>query len=232
MAIVSKSHRVDSERERKASSVLSDSSLYGLSMEGRQSKTRGQPAPLTKKDLIIEAWDLLGRAAIGEVELREIQGSIRGHLGHHADESPAAIARILADEGAELRHPEVIEFDARWREAKIESENGQFKGVDELIAGKPLRLKKAEALIRKLEKLRQGSERSGDRIASKHIRDIAVNGRQVAESLAKDRTLKETQRGEQAEIAEWLKLWIQTPSLFADWLELRQRSPDFQKKFG
>ena len=32
-------------------------------------------------------------------------------------------------------------------------------------------------------------------------------------------------RAEQAEIAEWLKVWIQTPILFADWLELRRRSP-------
>ena len=122
-------------------------------MEGRQSKT----APPTKKNLIIEAWDLLGRPPIGEAELRQIQGAIRRHLGRRADESPAAIARVLADEGAELRHPEVIEFDARWREAKIESESGQFKGFDDLLRGKPLRLKKAEALIKKLEKLRQNS---------------------------------------------------------------------------
>jgi hypothetical protein len=61
---------------------------------------------------------------------------------------------------------------------------------------------------------------------------LVVNARQVAELLVKDRTLNQTQRAEQAEIAEWLKVWIQTPSLFADWLELRRRSPDFQKKFG
>ncbi len=201
-------------------------------MEGRQSKTRGRPARLTKKELIIEAWDRLGRTPIGAAELSEIQRSIRREFGRRADESPAAIARVLADEGAELRHPEVIEFDARWRAAKIESESGQFKGFDDLLAGKALRLKKAEALIRKLEQLRQNSENSGDLAVSKQIRNMAVNGRRLAESLAKDRTLKEAQRAEQAEIAEWLKLWIQTPSLFADWLELRRRSPEFQKKFG
>ena len=138
---------------------------------------------------------------------------------------------MLADEGAELRHPEVIEFDARWREAKIESERGKFKGLEDFLTGKPLRLKKAEALIKKLEKLRKSSESSGDQIASKQARNMAVNGRQIAESLAKDRKLNQTQRAEQAEIAEWLKVWIQTPSLFADWLELRRRSPEFQKKF-
>jgi hypothetical protein len=201
-------------------------------MEGRQSKTRAKPALPTKRDLIIAAWDGLGRTTIGGPELREIQRSVRSEFGRRADESPAAIARVLADEGAELRHPEVIEFDARWREAKIESERGKFKGLEDLLAGKPLRLKKADALIKKLEKLRKSSESSGDQISSKQARNMAVNGRQIAESLAKDRTLDQTQRAEQAEIAAWLKVWIQTPNLFEDWLELRRRSPDFQKKFG
>jgi hypothetical protein len=201
-------------------------------MEGRQSKIRVKPAPPTKRDLIIAAWDRLGRTPIGEPELREIQRSVRGEFGQRADESPAAIARVLADAGAELRHPEVIEFDACWREAKIESERGKFKGLEDLLAGKPLRLKKAAALIKKLEKLRKSSESSGDQISSKQARNMAVNGRQIAESLAKDRTLNQTQRDEQTEIAEWLKVWIQTPSLFEDWLELRRRSPDFQEKFS
>jgi hypothetical protein len=201
-------------------------------MEGRQLKTRGKPALSTRRDLIIAAWDRLGRATIGESELREIQRSVRSEFGLGTNESPAAIARLLADEGAELRHPEVIEFDACWREAKIESERKRFKGLDDFLAGKPLRLNKAETLIKRLEKLRKSSESSGDQISLKQARNMAANGRQIAESLAKDRTLNQTQRDEQAEIAAWLKVWIQTPGLFADWLELRQRSPDFQEKFS
>jgi hypothetical protein len=187
---------------------------------------------VTKRGLIIEAWERLGRTAIGEAELREIQKSVRDQFGEGAEESPAAIARVLADEGAELRHPEVIEFDARWREAKFENDKQRFRGIEEFVAGKPLRLKRAEALIKKLEKLRQRAERSGDLLAAKEARNIAINGRQITELLAKDLKLNPLQRAEQAEIAEWLKVWIQTPSLFADWLDLRRRSPEFQKKFS
>ena len=187
---------------------------------------------VTKRGLIIEAWERLGRAAIGEAELREIQKSVRGQFGQGADESPAAIARVLADEGAELRHPEVIEFDARWREAKIENDKRQFKGIEDLLTGKPLRLKKAESLIKRLEKLRQRAESSGDLKASKEARNIAISGRQIAELLAKDGKLTPIQRAEQVEIVGWLKVWMQTPSLFADWLDLRRRSPEFQKRFG
>ena len=202
-------------------------------MEGTQSRTRSrQPASPTKRRLIIEVWDRLGRTTIGERELREIQRSIRSQFGQGAYESPAAIARVLADEGAELRHPEVIEFDARWRAAKIENDSGRFRGLEDLVAGRPLRLKKAEALIKKLEKLRQRAEASSDQMAATQARTMAVNTRQITELLAKDRTLDQPERAEQAEIAEWLKVWIQTPNLFADWLELRRRSPEFQKKFS
>jgi hypothetical protein len=197
-------------------------------MEGTQSKTRRRkPASLTTRELIIQAWERLERAPLGERELSEIQRSVREQLGGSDDQSPAAIARVLADEGAELRHPEVIEFDARWREAKIESESRSFKGLEGLLTGKPMRLSKAETLIKKLERLR----RRGDKQSEREARRLAVSGRQLAELLAKDAKLDKLQRAEQAEIAEWLKVWIQTPGLFADWLELRRRSPEFQKKF-
>lgn len=207
--------------------------MYGLSMEGTESGmlSRKTTAP-TKRALIVESWERLGCTMIGEAELRDIQLAVRRQLGPGAEMSPAAIARVLADQGAELRHPEVIEFDARWREAKIETDSRQLKGLDELLAARPLQLKKAEVLIKKLEKLRQRAETSGDQAALHQVRTVAVDGRQQAELLAKDRKLSQRERAEQAEIVEWLKLWIQTPGLFADWLELRRRSPEFQKKFS
>ena len=201
-------------------------------MEGRPNNTRRRkPRPCTKRELIIDVWKRLGCASIGESELSEIQRSIRGQFGAAAVESPAAVARVLADEGAELRHPEVIEFDARWREAKIEREAGKFDDIEDFLTSKPLRLKKAEALIKRLETLRKTSERSGDPMALKQARNLVINARQAAESLATDRTLDATERAEQTELAEWLKVWIQTPNLFEDWLELRRRAPDFRKKF-
>ena len=202
-------------------------------MEGRPIKTRREKQqPRTKRELIVAVWNSLGRSSIGESELREIQRSIVTQFGPGSEESPAAIARVLADEGAELRHPEVIELDARWREAKIESHTARFKGLEDLLTGKPLRLKKAEALIKRLEKLRNNSEGSGDQTTLKQVRNMVVNARQVAESLARDLTLDQIERAEQTELAEWLKVWIQTPNLFEDWLDLRRRSPDFRKKFG
>jgi hypothetical protein len=202
-------------------------------MEGRHTENRRKKqTPLTRRELIVEVWNRLGCPTVGEAELRKIQQSIRKPLIDGAKESPAAIARVLADEGAELRHPEVIEFDARWREVQIQADVSKLNGLEDFLTGKLLRLNKAETLIKRLEGLRKTSERSGDQIALKQTRDLVISARQVAESLAKDRTLDPVARAEQVELVEWLKVWIQTPNLFEDWLELRRRSADFRKKFG
>ena len=185
----------------------------------------------TRNELTIEVWVGLGRAAVGENELREIQRVIAKRFGAGAIDSPAAIARLLADEGAELRHPEIIEFDAQWREAQIEKDVADFTVFDRFDAAKPLRLKQAEALIWKLEKLRKKFERAGDAQAMRSLKDEAVNARQTVQSLAKGERLNERVREEQAEIVEWLAVWIRTPTLFGEWLELRKRSPDFRQRF-
>jgi hypothetical protein len=185
------------------------------------------PLSAAARKIIVDVWVRQGGVALGEAELGEIQGELRRQLGAAAEAGPAGIARVLADEGAELRHPEVIEFDARWREAQIENENAQFKGFDELLGAKPVSLKKAGALIAKLEKLRN----SGDQPAGQ-ARELAIIARQNLQRLSRDEALGSQQRDEQAEIVEWLKVWIQTPSLFSDWLELRRRSTEFQKRFA
>jgi hypothetical protein len=194
--------------------------------------TRTSLKPRTKRELIITAWDDLGRLKVGASELRKIQNSIQETFGAGAVESPAAIARVLADEGAELRHPQVIEFDARWREAALKKEAKRFGRLEASVAGRPLRLQQAEAFIKKLERLRNDSERTGDKAAWKSAQKIAVDARQLAHSMARNLTLDQTTRAEQTEIAEWLAVWIQTPNLFAEWLELRRRSAEFREKFS
>ncbi|HSP61483.1 MAG TPA: hypothetical protein VLQ90_00720 [Pyrinomonadaceae bacterium] len=200
-------------------------------MEGRDAERHGGTGARTRHELTIEVWVDLGRAAVGENELREIQRAIAKRFGPGAVDSPASIARLLADEGADLRHPEIIEFDARWRQAQIEKGAADFSVFDRFDAAKPLRLKQAEALITKLEKLRKKFERAGDAQALRGLKGEAVEARQSVQSLAKSEKLNQRVRGEQAEIAEWLSVWIRTPILFAEWLELRKRSPDFRQRF-
>jgi len=188
--------------------------------------------PRSKQEFIVAEWHRLGGKAIGRKELRAIQRTLREVFGEAAIESPAGIARVLADAGAALRHPEVIEFDAKWREEKIEKETAKFRVLERFIDAKPVRLDEAESLIQELEQARQRYECNEDQVNVQHLRDIAINARQAAELLASDSTLTQTQRDEQAEIAQWLAVWLQTPTLLDDWLDLRSRSQEFRQKFS
>lgn len=185
--------------------------------------------PQTKREIIMETRERQESAAVGEKELREIQHALVGKFGEGAVDSPAAIARVLADAGAELRHPEVIEFDARWREKEIEKRASVRSAVS---ADKPLTLSSAERLIAKLEKSRRRFEHKADKASLRAARELAIAERQRAESFARSSRLNDQRRLEQTEIAEWLRVWLQTPDLFADWIDLRRRSLEFQKRFG
>ena len=185
----------------------------------------------TRHELILEVWNRLGSTDVGRRELREIQQAVGERFGEGAIDSPAAIARLLADEGAELRHPEVIEFDARWREFQLKNIAADSRRLDNSDSAKPLRLKKAESFIKGLEGLRDQSERAGDRQALQKVRDVAIEARRAAETWARDRRVAGPVRAEQTEIAEWLGVWLKTPNLFAEWLELRRRSAGFREQF-
>jgi len=43
--------------------------------------------------------------------------------------------------------------------------------------------------------------------------------------------LSAAQRREQAEIAQWFAVWLQTPDIFAEWVGLRKASAEFKKLF-
>lgn len=187
----------------------------------RSPKGREQRTP---RQLIIARWNRLGRPALGTRELSAIQGHLQKQLGNVAVESPAAIARVLADEGAELRHPEVIECDALWRAERIRVEAPQSSEID---SSSPLTLTAAEDLIKRLE-LKRVQANPAD---AQGLRSIAIEARETAQRQAGRKTLDPIKRAEQHEIAEWLGVWIKTPSLFADWLELRRRADEFKKKF-
>lgn len=186
-----------------------------------------------RREKVVDLWRSLGEPKVGEDELRQIQRSLDKEVAtSRGSSSPAVIARILADEGAEMRHPEIIEFDARWREGRIRSEAQRFRDLEQFSSGTPLSRGQAEALISELERLRQRFAGEADREALAELTTFAANTRRAAQLSAKSRTSDSVRQAEQAEIAEWIKIWIQTPNLFADWLALRKSSPEFRAQFG
>jgi hypothetical protein len=135
------------------------------------------------------------------------------------------VARLLAEEGAELRHAEVLELDARWR--GVDPYEAMFKNVLKFSD-----FAQAAASLRRLENLRRQFTRKRDQAGLRRVRETALKGKQRAQMIARNTAVDERKRAEKAEIAEWFALWLQQPEIFDDWLELRQRSADFRARFG
>jgi len=185
----------------------------------------------TKEDLMIEVWESLGNPPVGEAVLQQVMLALREKFSDGAVDSPAAIARTLIDAGAELRHPEVLEFDANWRERASQERAAKAPGPLFDLENE-WSLQTGVAWICELENLRLDAARENDRKAVKRLEDLARETKQHALTLAASRALSSPQSAAAAEIAEWLTIWLQTPQLFQTWLDLRRGSAEFRAKFG
>jgi hypothetical protein len=179
----------------------------------------------TKRALVIEVWSQLGCESAGARELEHIQQAIVQSFGQGAVESPASIARMLADEGVLLRHPEVLDCDTRWR---------QRLSLDSLFPEQPsfLSLTEAADTIERLDGLRKEFEEMGDDVGLVRLRELALKFKRERQLLTRSKTAGEKKRLEAQEMVQWLNIWLQHADIFPEWLSLRRRSPEFIAQFG
>lgn len=179
----------------------------------------------TRKELIIEVWETLDCESVGESELLAIQDALTETLGAGAAVSPAAIAREVADEGGVLRHPEVLRCDTKWRERQL----------TELFAAAQLdfdNLESAAASMGVVETLRASAQEQSDQATLKRLRALIVHFRQQEDLISRSKIVSAPEKAVATEIANWLAVWLEQPELFSDWLNLRQRSPEYLQKFA
>lgn len=178
----------------------------------------------TKPDLIIEVWEALDCESVGAREIEQIQQALREKFGEGTLESPASIARRVADEGAVLRHQEVFACDVKWRERLI-SDTAPLEslGFSSMV--------EASESIRKLESWRRQFAEAGKQVDLHRLQEFALKAKQELQLVARSRVVKAQARLEAGEIVEWLKIWMRDPAIFEDWLSLRQRSAEFVERF-
>ena len=174
----------------------------------------------TKQDLIIEVWEYLDCESVGAHELKQIQDAISRRFGDGAVESPAAIARTLADEGAVLRHPEVLDYDTEWRQDFLMQEIPQ----DQFDFSS---LERAADSLRAINLLRKKLHSDSDQKRLLALRELAIKYKQEVHLVAHSKIVEERNRLEAKEICYWLTIWLQDPDIFEDWFSLRRRSPEF-----
>lgn len=179
----------------------------------------------TKTDLIIEVWEKLDCENVGAREIIAIENAVRKAFGESAVDSPMVIARLLADEGAELRHSEIMKL---YVERNQETEyDAIFRNILKFDS-----FEQALATIRNLENVRKKFLEENDAAGSRLLRETTLQGKKdLLAAASNPRATAETKRLK-TEMAEWLTIWLQSPDVFENWISLRVRSNDFTNKFG
>ncbi len=179
----------------------------------------------TKNDLIIEVWEKLDCESVGAKEIEAIETVVLDKFGASAVDSPMIIARLLADEGAQLRHSEIMELDVKRRTQS--PYDAMFRNILKFSD-----FKETLISIRRLENLRKKFASENDKEGLRLVRETVLNGKQRAQMIAGNTKIDKQKRAEKAEIAEWFTLWLGSPEVFENWVLLRQNSKDFKEKFG
>ena len=179
----------------------------------------------TKDDLIIEVWEKLDCESVGAAEIEAIEVVVKEQFGDAAVDSPMIIARLLADEGADLRHSEIMNLYVD--RASDRPYDAAFTNIIKLES-----LNSAEGTLRNLENLRKKYRSENDKNAVRLVMESARHAKELAAGMAEQKGAGDAVRQINAEIVQWFTIWLQTPEVFDDWLVLRKRSREFIEKFG
>ena len=170
-----------------------------------------------KKQLILEYRLEHGLESAGAKEIRRIQAEI-GRLDPGRRPSLSYIANVLREAGTR------VEFNHRYVDPWMEEPYAaRLTGLLQFRD-----LETAECALRKLDEAYREYQKASDRKGAKLVRLLALKGKQRAEGLAANPRISPTRRAEKGEIASWFRLWLESPGLFFDWLEVRKSSEEFQ----
>jgi len=93
-------------------------------------------------------------------------------------------------------------------------------------------LQETERSLREIDDLYREFQRAGDRKGVRFARQAALRLKRQTTALSQSPRLTEGQRREMGEAAQWLNVWLQTPDIFDQWVELRKATAEFKTLFG
>jgi hypothetical protein len=182
----------------------------------------GRKKSKSTKQEVLEIWRTLALEHVGEGEIRAIQAELERRLGSGRRASRSYVAAVLAEAGIRVEIDD--KFVDPWMDPPY---TRRLKGLLEFGD-----FVKAEGSIRKLDAAYREYRELGDRVGIGLVRTLMLRGRQRAAGLASNPRSSAEKREEKGEIANWFRVWLEAPDLFADWLELRKGSAEFRRRFA
>jgi hypothetical protein len=175
----------------------------------------------SKKQLILECGTKFGGRCLGIADLRRVQQDLREAMSPAKPPSLGYITNVLRQAGMR------VDYEDRYTDPLIpERYAGRLEGAlrfDDLAA--------AQAALKKLNAAYHDYESVSDHAGASLVRKLVVRGRQRAESMAANVRVRLQKREEKREIAAWFRVWLESPDLFFDWLEVRKHTDEFRRMF-
>jgi hypothetical protein len=176
-------------------------------------------APHSKKDLILGAARELGLQKWTTAELDQLRRKLIADYHEAGKTTNDYIIEVLKGAGWKVQITEREEAEERFEE--------EFEDILHFKT-----LQDAEVSITHLDELLRRFRAHGEKAAVARVLETARLGKRRAEMISRNRKVESHKRAEKKEIAEWFRIWLETPDAFFDWLELRKSSPEFLEKFG
>jgi hypothetical protein len=173
----------------------------------------------TKKALILEAARELGIQKWSTAEIDQLRRKLIADHGVAGKSNNDYIADVLKSMGWKVQLSEREEAEERFEE--------EFEDILHFRT-----LQDAEVSLTRLDELLRRFRAHDEKAAVERVLEIARLGKRRAEMIAHNRKVERRKREEKIEIAEWFRIWLETPEAFFDWLEVRKASPEFIGKFG
>jgi hypothetical protein len=175
-------------------------------------------ASKTKKDLILQTAREIGAQRFTPAEIDQLRRRLMAEHGEEGKTGNEYIADVLKEAGIKV----VLSLQE-------EAEEQYEEEFEDLLHFKTL--EDAEVSIMRLDELMRKFQLHGERAAVERVLNVARLGKRRAEMIARNPKVEKPKRDEKVEIANWFRIWLETPDVFFDWLDVRKQSPEFRAQF-
>jgi hypothetical protein len=172
----------------------------------------------TKKDLILETAREIGASKWTLAEIDQLRRRLHAEHGEAGKTSSEYIGDVLKSAGWKVLLTLQEEAEEQYEEE-----------FEDLLHFKTL--EDAEVSIMRLDELMRKFQAHGEHAAVERVLGIARLGKRRAEMISRNHKVEPHKREEKVEIANWFRIWLETPDAFFDWLDVRKQSPDFRTRF-
>jgi hypothetical protein len=172
----------------------------------------------TKKALILDTAREIAATKWTAAEIEQLRRRLLAEHGEVGKTGPDYIAEVLKSAGWKVVLTQREEAEEEYEEE-----------FEDLLHFKTL--EDAEVSLTRLDELMRKFRAHGEKAAVERVLDVARLGKRRAEMIARNNKVDAHKRAEKVEIANWFRIWLETPDAFFDWLDVRKQSAEFQEKF-